>query len=407
MRYFLLQIKRVCRALPFLLITTLVLTGVVGLLAVIQAKTSAEDDGRQKIRLAVVGDTEDEFVKSGISLLQEMDSSRYTCTIEEMSEEEAQRALERREINGYLVVPQDFLRSVMSGDNYKVTFVTGTAQHGLGTMLARELADTVSVMLTETQSGIYAFSRFARQEGETDSLDDQILQLNFRYFDVVLPRADIYRIDTPDSTSFLSVQGYYFCSALLLFFLFFGTASCYLFIRREDSLGRMLAVRGRGAVSQTLSEYGAYCVLTGLCYLTISAVLMAVSAGAGATLPELEEAGAAGQIRILFAMALLIPAVSALQYFLCQMVRSLVSGVLLSFCCVVGLGYLSGCFYPLSFFPPAVQEISAWLPTGLLMEYLQRVLSGDGAAVIALLVLLWTTLFLAAALGMRRLRLSR
>ena len=161
MRYFLLQIKRVCRALPFLLITTLVLTGVVGLLAVIQAKTSAEDDGRQKIRLAVVGDTEDEFVKSGISLLQEMDSSRYTCTIEEMSEEEAQRALERREISGYLVVPQDFLRSVMSGDNYKVTFVTGTAQHGLGTMLARELADTVSVMLTETQSGIYAFSRFA------------------------------------------------------------------------------------------------------------------------------------------------------------------------------------------------------------------------------------------------------
>ena len=115
MRYFLLQIKRVCRALPFLLITTLVLTGVVGLLAVIQSKTSAEDDGRQKIRLAVVGDTEDEFVKNGISLLQEMDSSRYTCTIEEMSEEEAQRALKAVETAGNRSVPGNFLGPLFPG----------------------------------------------------------------------------------------------------------------------------------------------------------------------------------------------------------------------------------------------------------------------------------------------------
>lgn len=406
MRYFLLQIKKVCKALPFLLITTLVLTGILGLLALAQTREAQADEGRQKIRLGIVGDAEDEFVKNGISLLQEMDSSRFTCTIEQMTETEARQELERQEINGYLIIPDDFVRSVMSGENDKVTFVTGTAQYGLGTMLARELADAVSTLLTETQSGIYAFIRFARQEGATAPLDEQILQMNFRYFDVVLPRADIYNVDTPDSTSFLSVQGYYFCSVLLLFFLFFGTASCYLFIRREDSLGRMLAVQGRGALSQALAEYGACCVLTGLSYLALAVILLAVSAGTGITLPELEGKGPAGYITVLLAMALLIPVVSALQYFLTQLVHSLAGGVLLSFCCVAGMGYLSGCFYPLSFFPPSIQKISAWMPTGLLMEYLQRILTGDGAGMIPVLLMLWILLFAGASAGVKKFRLA-
>ena len=406
MRYFLLQIKKVCKALPFLLITTLALTAILGLLALAQTKGVQADEGRQKIRLGIVGDSEDAFVQSGISLLQEMDSSRFTCTIEEMTESEARQALENQKINGYLIIPEDFVRSVMSGENEKVTFVTGTAQYGLGTMLARELADAVSTLLTETQSGIYAFIRFARQEGATAPLDEQILQMNFRYFDVVLPRADIYNVDTPDSTSFLSVQGYYFCSVLLLFFLFFGTASCYLFIRREDSLGRMLAVQGRGALSQALAEYGACCVLTGLSYLALAVILLAVSAGTGITLPELEGKGPAGYITVLLAMALLIPVVSALQYFLTQLVHSLAGGVLLSFCCVAGMGYLSGCFYPLSFFPPSIQKISAWTPTGLLMEYLQRILTGDGAGMIPVLLMLWILLFAGASAGVKKFRLA-
>ena len=50
MRYFLLQIKKVCKALPFLLITTLVLTGILGLLALAQTREAQADEGRQKIR---------------------------------------------------------------------------------------------------------------------------------------------------------------------------------------------------------------------------------------------------------------------------------------------------------------------------------------------------------------------
>ena len=288
MRYFLLQIKKVCKALPFLLITTLALTAILGLLALAQTKGVQADEGRQKIRLGIVGDSEDAFVQSGISLLQEMDSSRFTCTIEEMTESEARQALENQKINGYLIIPEDFVRSVMSGENEKVTFVTGTAQYGLGTMLARELADAVSTLLTETQSGIYAFTRFARQEGATASLDEQILQMNFRYFDVVLPRADIYNVDTriPHHScrcrDTISVRCfcYFSCSS--------GPLPVTFSFRREDSLGRMLAVQGRGALSQALAEYGACCVLTGLSYLALAVILLAVSAGTGITLPELE-----------------------------------------------------------------------------------------------------------------------
>ena len=111
-------------------------------------------------------------------------------------------------------------------------------------------------------------------------------------------------------------------------------------------------------------------------------------------------------MKVLLAMALLMPVVGALQYFLSQLVHSLASGVLLSFCCVAALGYLSGCFYPLSFFPPSIQKISAWTPAGLLMEYLQRILTGDSVGMLPVLLMLWVLLFVGVSVGVKKFRLA-
>ena len=273
MKYFFLQTKRVCRAFPAILITTLILTGALALLCYLQTASDSESEEHQKISLGLVGDAEDPYLGFGVSLLQEMDSSRFTCTLTEMSEEEAQRALEKQQIHGYLIIPDDFLESVMSGENSKVTFVTGISQNGIGTLLARELADAVSTLLTETQSGIYAFQRFSEQHGAVENLTSDIYDINMRYFQYVLPRAELYDIDTPDSSPVISMQGYYFCALLLLFFLFLGTSGCHLFIRSDLSLNRILAVHGLGPVRQVLAEYSSCCILLLLSYLVIGAFL--------------------------------------------------------------------------------------------------------------------------------------
>ena len=93
MKYLSMQIKRVCRAFPAILLTALILAGALGLLAYLQTVSASESEENQKITLALVGDTDDSYLGLGIDLLRAMDSSRFTCTLIEMSEEDAVDAL--------------------------------------------------------------------------------------------------------------------------------------------------------------------------------------------------------------------------------------------------------------------------------------------------------------------------
>ena len=405
MKYLSIQIKRVWRVFPVILRTTLIMAGALGLFAYLQIVSDSGREEDQKITLALVGDTEDAYLGLGIDLLRAMDSSRFTCTLIEMTEEEAERALERQEINGCLIIPDDFIESVVYGENKKVTFVTGTAQSDIGVLLSRELADCVSILLTETQSGIYAFQRFARQQEPDRNLRQEIYDINMRYFQYVLPRAELYDIDTADSTPVISMQGYYVCAALLLFSLFLGMAGGKLFIRGDLSLNRMLAVRGTGAAQQVLSEYVSCCFLLLLNYLAAAAIFALFFREAGRMIPELENISMARGVRLVSGLALLIPVAGALLYFLSQCVRSLISGTILALLCAIGLGYISGCFYPISFFPEGIQRLAAILPTGILMEYMQRALLGEPGGRLILISCVWTFLLVFFSYLIRRYRL--
>lgn len=407
MKYLSMQIKRVCRAFPAILLTALILAGALGLLAYLQTVSASESEENQKITLALVGDTDDSYLGLGIDLLRAMDSSRFTCTLIEMSEEDAVDALERQEIYGYLRIPDNFIESVVYGENAKVTYVAGTSQYGIGVLLARELADCVSTLLTETQSGIYAFRSFSEQQGADGDLWSDIYDMNMRYFQYVLPRAELYDIDTPDSSPVISVQGYYVCAALLMFSLFLGASGGSLFIRGDYSLHRMLAVRGTGAVQQVLAEYVSCCFLLFLNYVVMASAFLLFFTGEENLVPELEGASGIYLVRLVISFSLLLPAAGALLYFLFQCARSLISGMILTFLCVIGLGYISGCFYPLSFFPEEIQRAASVLPTGILMEYMQDVLLGRSSGLPVLLSVVWIVLFVACACLIRRRRISR
>ena len=109
-------------------------------------------------------------------------------------------------------------------------------------------------------------------------------------------------------------------------------------------------------------------------------------------IPELENISMVRGVRLVSGLALLIPVAGALLYFLSQCVRSLISGTILALLCAIGLGYISGCFYPISFFPEGIQRLAAILPTGILMEYMQRALLGEPGGRLILLSCVWTFL---------------
>ena len=55
---------------------------------------------------------------------------------------------------------------------------------------------------------------------------------------------------------------------------------------------------------------------------------------------------------------------AALQFFLFEAADGIVNGILLQLICGIGMGYLSGYFYPSAFFPEKMRMLGELLPSG-------------------------------------------
>ena len=83
-----------------------------------------------------------------------------------------------------------------------------------------------------------------------------------------------------------------------------------------------------------------------------------------------------------------------------------VSSVLILFIISVGLSYISGLFYPIGFFPEAIQKISAYLPTGAGFGYLRNTLTGTLSVKDILSVLAYSFIFILLTVKIRKIRMG-
>ena len=68
---------------------------------------------------------------------------------------------------------------------------------------------------------------------------------------------------------------------------------------------------------------------------------------------------------------------AAMQLLLYEWISNPVTGILIQFLGAAGLGYLSGCFYPITFFPAEIQILAPYLPTGAAMRYSGALMTGQ------------------------------
>ena len=94
-------------------------------------------------------------------------------------------------------------------------------------------------------------------------------------------------------------------------------------------------------------------------------------------IPELKGSGASDAFGFMLRMLPVILMITSMHMAVYELIDSVIGAVLLEFLLAFGLGYISGCFYPLYFFPEALQEISQWLPCGAGFSYARKIL-GNG-----------------------------
>lgn len=388
------------KAFPAILVQTLFLSaGIVFLLyGLIQA--DAQDSDKQRIRLGIVGDTRDEYLGFGITALENLDSSRYTLELVSFEEEEqAKEALGADQIRAYIVFPENFVDSIVRGENTPLTFCIKGGQVGIGAALVQELADSVSEVLVHSQAGIYTMQQFYISQSRTDSRRDEA-ELNIRYFDLILGRSRLFDLQLSGMGDGLSYEAYYICALLLFFLLVWGINGCHLLVHTDLSVQRMLQGRGFGSGAQVLGEYLAWLLLFLVNFALVGAGLAAVMWCADISIDTFSTVGG---MAIFFVRCLpVIICLSALQYFLYSLTENLVGGLLGQFLMAVGLGFLTGCFYPASFFPETLRKISGILPTGQCLSYMEAAVRQKSDAGKTAVLLVWTIFFVMLSLLIRQ-----
>lgn len=401
--YFGLQLKRAVRLLPRMLAVTLLLAVLSAMSALILARLNEDDASQRRIRIGVAGDMGEEILDQAMDLLQSVDSSRFSIGFERMEEAEGRQLLARGALNGLVLFPDGFAEALWYGEHRPVTYITNAAGSDVGSLMTRELVESISSLILETENAVYGAQALVQEQlpdRDPYRAGDQLIT---RYASAILDRERLYALELQDAGDSLSLAAYYLCGLSLVFVLLWSVSCSPFFSRRSRELGRILSADGFGAAAQVICEFIAFFLLL-LCAMAAAGLLAYVLLGRfGVAIPELSarSGSALSLLPALLPSALML---CAFQFLLYELSGSAVSGILLQFLSAVVQGYLSGCFYPSSFFPEGLRRLGALLPAGVGMNALRVELLSLPDHRARLFVWTYFLLFLLLSLLLRRRR---
>lgn len=404
--YWSLQLKRMMKALPGICLLTVLLT--VSLLVLLKAMFWIEQSGEEKqvVQIGIVGDLSDTYLGVGIHVLMNMEGIKSMANIRTMEEAEAIESFAAGEISAYLMVPDGFIDSILTGENKEIVYITREEAWGIGGMLVNELVSSVSSLVTTTQTNIYTMQTYLIENDMRELVSEATKDMNLAFMGAVLNRMEIYELQELGQSDQLSVWGHLFTGVLLILVLLWGMNSVSLMVRGESSLLKLLERKGLTARAQVTAEVAAYiilqCVTLGLTLVCVIVVMSAI----GLEIPEWEAMMLTEKLCFVLGWIPVIVMIAALQALLYELVTNVVNGVLLQFIMAVSMGYLAGCIYPVSFFPKGVQPLAEWLPVGTALRYVQRSFSGQVAVVELILLLVYAALFVGLRIWRRRCRIA-
>lgn len=398
-KYLFLQIKRTLKFLPFVLAVTLVLliglsaalTGLVGMF------TNRED--KQPVNIAITGDTDNEYMKWGMSALQSLDETRFSIKLLNITEEEAVSALEKGEIAAYVVFPENFIEKAINGNVEPVKYVTTNGINDIVTLFQNELTSIITKIMVYSEKGVYGVSDAIYYNDIDKDRWEYATNLSVEYVDLIIHRADVFKVKELGFSSGLDIAEYFLCGITLLLISLMGLPYAIIYVRRDHSLNKLLVSRGHSSFSQLLCEYVSHLIAM----LLLSFSVLGVIGIASGVLTESVSGIIDSDFLWNFAN-LLIPVLimlSAFNILIFELCDNMVSAVLSHFFAVLGLCYISGCLYPVYTFPVAIQRLSSFLPTGIAREHLSSCFTGDGGLLTFLWLIVYAILFFCVALLVR------
>lgn len=382
-----MQIKRLLRLLLPVLLVTAILFGCLMVLYDTMSDLSRESEVTTKFKIGIVGTASDFYLQMGLKAISSIDSSRFSLELVDMEEAQAENAMRWGKITAFVVFPEGFLDAAFRGEIIPLKFVCAAGSVGLTSMLTNEFTKVVETMLIEAQRGIYGIEDAMHSVGENSY--QVVNDLSVEYAEFVFNRGRMYRTSTLWTFDGMGMQGYLITGLCIVLILLICLVFSPMMIRGDHALTRMLCAQGLGITGQVFCDFGVYILgLLGVAGVILTYLVFGMEASVSATM-------------LLKALPALF-GLGAMSFLLYELCSNLISGVLLQFFAAVVLCFISGCMYPITFFPEAVQKFAVYLPTAMAREQIAHCILQTHDVINSVALLGYGCLFLACAVLIRR-----
>ena len=403
-RYSKLQYKRFFARFPLVLIVV-VLTLAIALLAASLVLGNGEDKTK-KLKVGITGDVDDDYLQLGIYAIQNFDSTRFSVDFETMPLAKAKESLKKRDIHGYILFPPGFTDSIQKGENNPADYVISKNTVNFGTVLTSELTTTVSELVVEVQRAVYSMKTIAKEQGIKKGLGTRARAMNEEIIKMFLARDDMYDTSIVGVKDNLSLGGYYIGAIVVFFLSLWGLACCGILGSKSRDAQKLLKSRGIGITTQINCEFKPFFIS---CMSFIFAVAIFLSVFIGNRSFGIEELEGAGAFEIIGFSIKIIPVIlmmCLLHFLIFEFTDGMVASVLFEVILILVGGYISGCFYPNSFFPDAITAVADFLPLGAGFSYIRKCISQTLGLYDFLLIIVYCAIFYVASALCRKNRLE-
>ncbi len=401
------QLKRSICLLPAAIVATVFLCTAIGIFSFCVLKTDSESEEKSMLRVAYVGDVS-EYMGININSVINLVSEQFGVSLEKMTEEEARTEMLLGHLTTYIIFPDGFVESVDKGDNdKKIRYVTSEGEKGISGIILSESVDSVSELMTSSQSSFYAAFDFLKAAGRRDLYYDAGTELEASMAKAIIGVINAADVKTVGVSNGLTFTGYYLCAAILIFISLSGIGAVAFFTNRSREYQRIIRRSGQNEFKQVAAEFLSFLLIQFVCCIIIFVVLRICIGKGILNVHELGKNPVKAFDR--FAMKVVPVAVTlyAMQFLVYELMESTLSAIISQFIVAVALGYISGYYYPMDFLPEELTSVTRYLPTGVAFLDISGELSNHADLLEKLMLFMYFAAFITLAVLLRCLRMHR
>lgn len=399
--YFSLECKKNRRSIPSMLIGLLVLFALGGFLLFSWQQYSSDEE--KPTTVGIVASKNEPYMDLFLAVLKNTETLKDSYEFVTLSKEDAAKKLEKGNISVVFQIPENYVNKMIVGEVEPIDIQFGNGDSDLPALLMRQLSQSVSSLLLNTQAGIYAMNDYYREHNLPNQQEDEHA-LNIKYITKLLKRHSAFKVDKVQSENGLSCTQYYGTVIILLLLLFLGLVSPKVFRPENPTFEQKLRLAGLDMVKQFICRQLASWLLFASFFSGIALLFSTIVSITSISIPDFAQNGFLSWMGTFLPMLLMIPMVCAFLGLVYECIPDLTASILFLFLCILLLGYLSGYFYPIAFLPKVLQTVSAFLPTRVLFQYASGCISQNISLYRLGILMLYTIILLSLSMLLRKKR---